>query len=281
MTATNHRAPAVAGQFYAGSEAGLVDQIESAFHHPVGPGALPTVDTGEDLPMALISPHAGYPYSGPVASHGFARLAAGGSPDVAIIVGPNHGRRGAPLAVSGASAWETPLGAVPVHDGLRTDLTDFTGLEIDDEAHSGEHSLEVQLPFLQYLFEDFSIVPILMSRQDKTRIEQLTTALESLDLTGTDVVLIASTDLTHYEPHEAAQRADRPIREALEAVNPTAIMEAFESGHTMCGAGPTATVLRTVRANGAETGTVLSYATSGETAGSSDSVVGYASASIP
>jgi hypothetical protein len=280
MKSDEVRAPAVAGQFYAGTEAGLIEQIESAFRHPIGPGGIPAGD-GEDRPLAVVSPHAGYPYSGPVAAHGFARLARGDEPAVAVIVGPNHGRRGAPIAVSGASAWKTPLGTVPVHDGIRAQMTDFPGIEIDDVAHEGEHSLEVQVPFLQYLFEEVSIVPILMSRQDRTRIDQLTTALEAIEGGHRNAVLVASTDLTHYEPQDVAQQADRPILDAIEAVDSPAIVEASRSGHTMCGAGPTAAVLGTARTQGADSGTVLEYATSGDTAGTTDSVVGYVSASIP
>ncbi len=278
---TEPRTPAVAGQFYAGTKTALTDQIESAYQHPVGPGTLPTVDLEGDLPMSLVSPHAGYPYSGPVAAHGFARLAAGGRPNGVIIVGPNHGRHGVPLAISGADAWETPLGTVPIHDSLRTELANFPGLDIDESTHEGEHSLEVQVPFIQYLYEDeVPILPILMSRQDETRIDQLVDALDEVLRKSTELVLIASTDLTHYEPQNTARRADRAIREGIVNLDDGAVMGASRSGHTMCGPGPTGAILRASRDQGAEDGTVLKYATSGDTAGGSDSVVGYVSAAI-
>lgn len=276
---SSHRSPAVAGQFYAGRETALEEQIESAFEHPVGPGAVPSVGTGVEQPVGLISPHAGYPFSGPVAAHGFARLAASGRPDVVIIVGPNHGRQGRSLAISGADAWETPLGTVPVHDELRETLASRSGLEIDETTHAGEHSLEVQVPFLQYLYEDpVPIVPIVMSQQDQTRVDQLSAALVDSITDWSDVVLVASTDLTHYEPAERAERNDQPIRAAIESVDPAAIMDAKRAGHSMCGPGPTAVALQVARDQQVEQGTVLSYATSGDTAGDTDSVVGYVSA---
>lgn len=278
---TDHRPPAVAGQFYAGTQTALVEQIESAFTHPVGPGSLPEVDGDRDLPLGLVSPHAGYPYSGPVAAHGFARLAEGGRPDGVIIAGPNHGRRGAPLALTGAEGWQTPLGTVPVHENVRNQLANSPGLEIDESTHVGEHSIEVQVPFLQYLYNDaVPIVPILMSRQDETRVGQLATALGESVPNEADWVLIASTDLTHYESPERATKADNVIRNAIAELDDETIMEAIRSGHTMCGGGPTAALMRASREWGATDGTIRSYATSGDTAGDSDSVVGYVAATI-
>lgn len=274
------RPPAVAGQFYAGTERALSEQVESAFEHPLGPGQVPSVESHGELPTAIISPHAGYLYSGPVAAHGFSRLATGGKPEAVVLLGPNHGRGGAPIAISGVDSWDTPLGSVPVHDDLRSALDAAPGLAIDESAHEGEHSLEVQVPFLQYLYEEVPIVPVLMSRQDERRIDQVVSALSDARVADRDVVLVASTDLTHYEPHETAKRADEPIREAIEKMDADAIVETARSGHTMCGFGPTAAILRASESRGATEGSVLAYATSGETAGGTDSVVGYVSAAI-
>lgn len=278
---SSHRSPAVAGQFYAGTKPALEEQIEAVFEHPVGPGSVPAVSTDGDPPLGLISPHAGYPYSGPVAAHGFSRLASSGRPDVAIILGPNHGRRGRPLAISGATEWETPLGTVPVHNVLRERLSSAPDVEIDESTHAGEHSLEVQVPFLQFLYDDqVPILPVVMSRQDQTHVDQLTSALLESVTDWSEVVIIASTDLTHYEPAERANRNDEGIRGALEALDAAAIMEAKESGHSMCGPGPTAVTLAVAREQQIDSGTVLSYATSGDTAGDTDSVVGYVSAVV-
>lgn len=278
---SSHRSPAVAGQFYAGTKPALKEQIEAVFEHPIGPGTVPAVGTNGDLPLGLISPHAGYPYSGPVAAHGFSRLASSGRPTVAIIIGPNHGRRGRPVAISGASAWETPLGTVPVHDDLRERLEPAPGVETDESTHAGEHSVEVQVPFLQYLYDDpVPILPIVMSRQDQTHVDQLTTALLDAVSDWSDTVLIVSTDLTHYEPAKRAQTKDEGIRRAIESLDSAGIMDAKQSGHSMCGPGPTAVALAVARAQQMGSGTVLSYATSGDTTGDTDSVVGYVSAVV-
>ncbi|AOW80270.1 putative dioxygenase [Halodesulfurarchaeum formicicum] len=275
------RSPAVAGQFYAGTAAGLREQIESAFKHSVGPGTVPDVTDREASLAGLVSPHAGYPYSGPIAAHGFSRLAASGRPDVVVLIGPNHSAAGAPLAISGASAWETPLGTVPVNDSLRDKLADFPDLTIDEATHAGEHSLEVQVPFLQYLYDDsVPILPIVMSRQNEGTIEQLRTAVTNGLGTETNAVLLASTDLTHYEPAVVARDRDEPVLDAIRSLDSDSIVQAARSGHTMCGWGPTASVLQASADLGAETGTVLQYATSGDTAGDTDSVVGYVSGAL-
>ena len=275
------RTPAVAGQFYAGTATELRDQIERSFAHEIGPGPLSAREQRTSLPAGLVSPHAGYPYSGPVAAHGFARLHAGGRPDAVVIVGPNHSGRGDPLAISAAEEWETPLGRVPVAEDLRSELAASDGITVDEATHAAEHALEVQVPFLQYLYADqVPILPIVMTRQDRDHVEILSRALAALRADHEDVVVIASTDLTHYEPASRARERDRPIREAITALDGEAILDAAGAGHTMCGAGPTAAMLETAVATGASRGDVLQYATSGDTAGGSDSVVGYVAASV-
>jgi hypothetical protein len=274
---TGTRQPAVAGQFYAGTAPELRAQIDAAFEHPVGPGELPAVDSGRTAIRGLVSPHAGYPYSGPVAAHGFARLAAAGRPEAVVLIGPNHSGYGSPIAISGADRWETPLGTVPVATELRSRLGSASGLAVDESTHAGEHSLEVQVPFLQYLYEEpVPILPIVLSRQSAETVDQLQSALVE-GLSG-DVVVLASTDLTHYEPAAVAESLDRPILDAIEALDAEAVVESARDGHTMCGWGPTAATLAVSQARGAASGEILSYATSGDTAGSVDSVVGYVSA---
>ncbi len=278
---TGTRSPAVAGRFYAGSASALEEQIEAAFEHPVGPGSVPDVASGDDSLSGLVSPHAGYPYSGPVAAHGYAELARSGRPDGVILVGPNHTRFGEPIAISEADRWKTPLGTVPVDDTLRDQLADYRGITLDESTHQGEHSLEVQVPFLQYLYDNpVPILPIVMSQQDQSTVDQLVEALGAADTQLTDWVLVASTDLTHYEPAVTAERKDKPIREAIEALDPGSILQAIDSGHTMCGGAPTAAVLQAATNGGGTEAEVLTYATSGDTAGDTDSVVGYVSAVI-
>lgn len=281
MTAV--RSPAVAGQFYAGDEIGLRTQIESTFTHEVGPGAIPDVESGVADLRALVSPHAGYPYSGPVAAHGFGALAAAGRPDVVVIVGPNHGGFGEPVAVSEADRWATPLGEVPVHSELRDRLVRDTEFVVADErTHAGEHSIEVQVPFLQYLFTDIPILPIAMTRQDADTTTDLAAALEAgLGAVDGTAVLVASTDLSHYEPQRVAERKDEAAIERMCALDPTGLYETIASEDiSMCGYGPTATVLMVAEATGSTEGELLKYATSGDTAGSTAEVVGYASVAV-
>ena len=274
---TGTRAPAVAGQFYAGTASELRAQIDAAFEHPVGPGAVPTVESGTASIRGLVSPHAGYPYSGPVAAHGFARLAEAGRPEAVVLIGPNHSGYGSSIAISGADRWETPLGTVPVATELRNRLASAPGLAVDESTHEGEHSLEVQVPFLQFLYDEpVPILPIVLTQQSAETVEQLQSALAE-GLSG-DVLVLASTDLTHYEPTATAERLDRPILDAIEALDADAVVESARDGHTMCGWGPTAATLSVSQARGATAGEILTYATSGDTAGSTDSVVGYVSA---
>ena len=275
------RSPAVAGQFYAGTETELRKQIERAFAHTIGPGPVSEIEQDGSMPDGFVSPHAGYPYSGPVAAHAFAQLYAGGRPAAVVIVGPNHSRRGEPIAISAADEWKTPLGRVPIAADLRTALQAVDGIAVDEATHAAEHSLEVQVPFLQFLYaEPVPIVPVVMTRQDPEWVQTLAGALADLRETHENLVVIASTDLTHYEPASRAREYDQPIRDAIEDLDADAILEAAGAGHTMCGAGPTAAMLETAVAGGATEGAVLQYATSGDTAGSSDSVVGYVAASV-
>lgn len=277
------RSPAVAGQFYQGTAAGLRDQIESAFTHEVGPGSIPAPrETTPDI-QGLVSPHAGYPYSGPVAAHGFAALADAGTPDAVVIVGPNHSAAGEPVAVTEADAWETPLGSAPIHDELRKELVGGTGdIVADERTHAGEHSIEVQVPLLQYLFGDVPILPIAMTDQNEEMVMALASSLEAArEAIDDSVTILASTDFTHYEPHDVAKRQDRKAIERIEAFDATGLMETVASEHiSMCGYGPTAVAVETISRAGGTQGELLQYATSGDTAGSPRKVVGYASMAL-
>lgn len=280
MTAV--RSPAVAGQFYAGDETGLRKQIESTFTHDIGPGAIPDVRSGEPDLTALVSPHAGYPYSGPVAAHGFGALAESGRPDVVVIVGPNHGGFGEPVAITEADRWETPLGEVPVHTELRDLVADAAVVTVDERTHAGEHSIEVQVPFLQYLFGEVPILPVAMTRQDADTATDLAGTLEpALGAVDGTAVLVASTDLSHYEPQHVAEQKDESAIDRMSDLDTRGLYEVIESSDvSMCGYGPTAAVIEAAEAMGSRDGELLRYATSGDTAGSTAEVVGYASIAI-
>ena len=277
------RGPAVAGAFYAGTKEALRRQIEWCFRHELGPGEVPEPREGplEDL-LALVCPHAGYMYSGPVAAHAYARLARAGRPDIIVILGPNHTGYGSSVAISTSKAWRTPLGDVEVD----TELAEAIGKKaeiatLDDEAHVFEHSIEVQLPFLQFLYgRGFRIVPICMMFQDLKTSTELGEAIAS-EIEGLNAMLIASTDLTHYEPHEVAVRKDAEVIRAIEALDVSALYRAVEElPVSMCGYGPVATVITASLRLGAKKGELLKYATSGDITGDRRAVVGYVSMAI-
>ena len=159
----------VAGQFYAGTQSALLEQIEWCYTHPHGPGKMPKVKAGPRRLVGLVSPHAGYMYSGPVAAHGFAQMAQDGKPSSIVIIGPNHSGAGSGVSIMKSGKWQTPLGEVQIDEALSGAIKRASDIiDTDAVAHAYEHSLEVQLPFIQHLFNvDFKIVPICMMLQDE------------------------------------------------------------------------------------------------------------------
>ena len=278
---TGVRQPAVAGQFYAADPTHLRGQIEDVIAHEVGPGSLPAVGSGTRDLVGIVSPHAGYPYSGPVAAHGVAAVAENGAPEVVIALGPNHSGLGAPVAFSGADGWKTPFGVLEVDRELTEAIlsADDVG-QIDEAAHRDEHALEVQFPMLQYALEtDFRIVPICMGRQDAGTSQRLGQAIaEAVDDLERDALLLASTDLTHYASQDVAEREDRTAIDRMLAFDAEGVVEvATVEGVSMCGYGPVATTIVAGQELGATDATLLGYATSGDTAGPQREVVGYGS----
>ena len=279
------RPPAVAGAFYSGTEKGLRRQIEWCFRHELGPGELPEpVDRPLEKLVALVCPHAGYMYSGPVAAHAYARLAKEGKPDVVILLGPNHTGFGRSVAVYPRGAWRTPLGDVEVDERVVQAILERAAIASDDEAaHAYEHSIEVQLPFLQYFYgSGFRIVPICMMFQDlRTSTEVGQAIAAAIKELGLNALVIASTDLTHYEPHEVAVRKDSEVIKAIEALDVSGLYRAVEElPVSMCGYGPTAAAMVAARELGATRGELLKYATSGDITGDRSAVVGYAAIAI-
>ena len=196
------RAPAFAGSWYAGTPNRLRSQIEKSFTHRLGPGSLPQViKDGPRSVVGLVSPHAGYMYSGPVAAHGYYQLAKDGKPDVIVIFSPNHTGRGSALAAMKEGVWRTPLGDVEI-DTETADriLKESQIIDADETAHAYEHSIELQLPFLQYLYgSGFKFVPICFMMQDLESSREVGKATAKA-LSGKNALVIASTDMTHYEP---------------------------------------------------------------------------------
>ena len=272
------RKPAVAGTFYAGSPRELTEQIESCYKSELGPGTMPQVNSqGSREIVAVVVPHAGYYYSGPVAAHAYKELANDGIFDAAIILGPNHTGYGPLVSLWARGEWETPLGRVEVDEGFAANLLkEGRGMiEADEKAHMHEHSIEVQLPWLQHLYGELKIVPIAMMAQD---IETARTIGEAISKIGGNTVIIASSDFSHYEPGPVAADKDRSVIEAIINLDEEELYRRRESlDSTMCGFGPIASAIVAAKEMKAKGATLLKYATSGDTTGDFSRVVGYAS----
>jgi AmmeMemoRadiSam system protein B len=273
------RRPSQAGAFYEGTPETLKQQIKNCFMSKLGPGGLPeTPKTGRRKIVGLICPHAGYMFSGPVAAHAYYALAVDGKPDIAVIFGPNHSGIGSGLAVMNEGFWRTPLGDVEV-DGETANkiVRESRIVDVDDSAHSFEHSIEVQIPFLQYLYgSEFKIVPLCFLMQDITSAKEVGQAVGKV-LADKNAVIIASSDMTHYEPQERAQKKDREALDAIEAMDEARLYSTLESRHiTACGYGPMAALITAGKILGAKEAKLLCYKTSGDVSGDCSSVVGYA-----
>jgi AmmeMemoRadiSam system protein B len=229
----------------------------------------------EDV-LGVVAPHAGYMYSGHVAGAVYCRVHI---PETVIVLCVNHRGAGARAAILSSGSWETPLGQVPIREDMAEDLKQrIPFLEEDSLAHAGEHSLEMQVPFLQYRNDRVQLVPICLQRLDflecETLGEGLATAIQGFP---DPVLLVASTDMTHFEPHDSASRKDRLAIERILAIDPRGLYDTVtKHGISMCGLIPTTSVLCGCKWLGAGEGNLVRYATSGEVSGDYGSVVGYA-----
>ena len=269
------REPAVSGMFYAGTTRELQEQIEGCYKHELGPGAMSQVN-GEGLReiVAIIAPHAGYYYSGPVAAHAYKELADDGIFDTAVILGPNHTGYGYPVSIWTGAAWNTPLGEVEVNEKLAQSLLGGI-IKADETAHIHEHSIEVQLPWLQHPYRSIKIVPITMLTQDMETARTVGKVISQVD---GNLILIASSDFTHYEPHPVAVEKDESLIEAIVALDEEELYRRCEYLNcTMCGYGPVASVIVAAKEIKANRVRLLKYATSGDTSGDFSRVVGYGS----
>lgn len=275
------RRPAVAGMFYESDPDSLKKRIKWCYQHPLGPGKLPGKPTNQGKIKGLIAPHAGYVYSGPVAAWSYHALAEDGLPDTAVILCPNHTGIGSGLSTMTEGAWETPLGEVEIDSQFATELLNYYPLLDDDpSAHVNEHSCEVQLPFLQDIGPDFQMVPVCMMMQDLETARELGEAIaHTINKLERDTVVIASTDFTHYQPQEVAQAQDEKVLEAIARMDEVEMVKRIEEYNvTMCGYGPVTATMEAVQGMGAREAKILQYATSGDTGGDRNSVVGYAAA---
>jgi AmmeMemoRadiSam system protein B len=262
------RREAVAGQFYPGGQTSLLREVESLIDSKA-----PKSDA-----FGVVSPHAGYVYSGSVAGNVLSCLK---NRENYIILGPNHTGLGEAFGVDPSDAWRTPLGDVALSDRLRKAILSASGLFKPDKlCHAHEHSIEVQIPFLQVLQQSFELVPIVIAQSDLGTYRELgaaiASAVRSLKLER-KTTIIASSDMTHYEPHEEAKRKDSSAIEALMELDEERLLDSVSRlDISMCGVAPAAVMLVAAKALGARSGRLIRYQTSGDTSGDYSSVVGYA-----
>jgi AmmeMemoRadiSam system protein B len=258
------RAPAVSGQFYPRNKNDLDREISQCFDG---------VQAGQKPVLGAVVPHAGYIYSGSTAAHVYSMLPEA---DTFVLLGPNHTGYGSPISVS-SEIWSTPLGEVG------SDIEFIKALpgriiDNDETAHKYEHSIEVQLPFLQHLFRDFKIVSVCMGMQDEeTAIEVGMELTEAVRKVNKKVVIIASSDFSHYKPDKVAREDDAYfIRSIIDLDIPGFYRKLYERNASVCGYGPIAAMLTASKALGAKKGTLVKYSTSGDITGDLAAVVGYA-----
>jgi len=277
------RRPVVAGIFYEGTAEELKAQIKSCFLHPFGPKKIPTVNqNGSRNMLGMICPHAGYIYSGPVAANAFFELANDGKPDTVVLLGPNHTGIGSGLSIMNEGLWRTPLGDVKIDSAIADDIIRETGLiDIDPSAHMQEHSIEVQLPFLQYLYgNNFFIVPICFLMQDLATAKEVGNALVDV-LNDRNAIVIASSDFTHYETQTNVNRKDTAAIKAIEHLDENQLYSTLEEHNiSACGYAPIATLITYSKGKGATNAQLLTHKTSGDITGDTSSVVGYAALTI-
>ncbi len=276
------RYPSVAGIFYSSDPTRLKKEIESCFLGKFGPGKLPSFQNKERSIIALVAPHAGYIYSGQTAAWSYLALSEENSPDTAVILSPNHTGIGPPISLYKSGEWRTPLGKTNIDTKLAQDIfSESKIITFDETAHFNEHSIEVHVPFLQYLYgEKIKIVPIVMGYQDLNTSKSIGKTLAEV-LRDRNIVIIASTDLTHHESKYSAKRKDDRVIASIKEMDEEKLQNVVQTNKiSMCGYGPVSVALITAKLLGADRAEVLSYNTSGNITGDLNAVVGYAAAKI-
>jgi len=260
------RKPAVAHQFYEGEKSKLEAQLNEYF----------VKNQEKQKAVGIVTPHAGYIYSGKVAGAVYSRLAPA---DVYIIIGPNHRGFGSTASVMTKGTWEMPWGEVTIDEKLSNSITKKCKMIYDDEtAHEYEHSIEVQVPFLHRVSPEAKIVPVTIGFREYSPCEEIGYAIaDAVEEDGKSVTIVASTDMSHYEPHEIAKKKDKPALDQILALNPKGLFDyVYKNRVSMCGVVPTVIMMIAAKKIGAKKAELVSYSTSGETSGDYHQVVGYA-----
>jgi AmmeMemoRadiSam system protein B len=261
------RRPAVAGYFYPAKAADLRSMIER----------MVDVRAEKNKAYAVVAPHAGFVYSGPVAGAVYSSVVL---PKRFVILGPSHRGQRSLFAIMKKGSWETPLGEVPLDSEIAEALLRGSSLiRVEESAHEDEHSLEVQLPFIQFLRPDFSFVPVSVSPvADYGSLEDLgSTLASSIRESGGDVLIVASTDMSHYVSQETARAKDFLAIERIQELDARGLYDTVrQESITMCGFQPTTAAILAAKGLGAGRAELVRYMTSAETSGNFDQVVGYA-----
>lgn len=273
------RKPAVAGQFYDANRENLIKTIENCFLDIRGPGEIPKIKEGNKKIKGIVVPHAGFIFSGAIAAYSYKTIAENGFADTFIILGPNHTGVGSGVSLMKEGIWETPLGSVPINSSIAEKLIGGI-IDVDEDAHRYEHSIEVQLPFLQYISNNkkFDFVPICMTMQDYDTSKEIgETIADAIKNSTTRVIVIASSDFSHagfnymsippenMRVDEYAEEQDKYAIEKILELNPKGLINVVhERNITMCGYGPVAAMLTASKKLGANKAELLKYGTSYE-----------------
>jgi MEMO1 family protein len=272
MEAPPVRLPAVAGRFYSARVETLSHDLDE--YLTLGPESATQGQTGR--PLGCVVPHAGYMYSGHVAGAVYSQLPPLPS---YIILGPNHFGRGAPLAMMSRGAWRTPLGEVPLDTALGEAVRQGCHLLVEDpDAHQTEHSLEVQVPFLQRRVGQFGMLPIAVGSVGYAALESLGRGVaHAVKQAGKPVLIVASSDMNHYEPDGITREKDHKAIDRILALDPEGLYDVLRREDiSMCGYGPAIAMLTATTELGADEASLVKYATSADTSGDRSTVVGYA-----
>ncbi|OGP55804.1 MAG: hypothetical protein A2Y65_01775 [Deltaproteobacteria bacterium RBG_13_52_11] len=273
MSGKNIRESAIAGTWYPGDPAKLTKDIKGYLAN------VPEQKIEGEL-IALISPHAGYMYSGQVAAYSY-KLLEGKKYDVVVVVAPSHRAYFKGASVYPKGGFRTPLGICPIAEEVTEALMKKSPhIQSIPQAHDQEHSLEIQLPFLQVVLGEFRLVAIVMGEQDLSTCEEVSKAIAEV-IKGENALLIASTDLSHFHPYDKAKELDQVIADHVNDFDPEGLSKDLKQGGCeACGGGPVVAVMLAARALGANKGEVLKYANSGDVTGDRSSVVGYMSTAL-
>ncbi len=260
------RPPAVAGRFYPEDPQALLEEVQRHLEH----------GTSKVSAKGVMAPHAGFVYSGDVAGSVYSRIEI---PDTVILLGPNHTGMGERIAISSHGSWIMPFGDLEIDANLATAILENLPIARENEdAHRLEHSLETQLPFLQYFRKQFKFVPICLMRLSFDECRMMAKAIvRAVRSCNRSVLIVASSDMTHYESHTRASEKDHMAIDQILKMDPEGLFRTVEKeGITMCGVNPATVMLVACKELGATQAELARYMTSGEVSGDMDQVVGYA-----